>query len=137
MRIHLHSLVLVLFLISFKIFSQQQKLTGIKWYLISIDRLETSKSKLIDKRFESTITFNNDSTFTGITCNQYNGSFITQHHKNIKMNVTSVKKLGCVWLDELEREVLKHFKDVVNYRLKEDLFLFTSDGLRLTYKTHR
>jgi heat shock protein HslJ len=137
LRILLNSLVLVFFLFSSKINAQQQKLTGIKWYLISIDRLETSKSKLIDKRFESTITFNADSTFTGVTCNQYTGSFTTQHHKNIKMNVTSVKKLGCVWLDELEREVLKHFKDVVNYRLKEDLFLFTSDGLRLTFKTHR
>lgn len=115
-----------------------QSLTGTKWILISIDRLETSKSKLVDKRFESNIMFNADSTFVGVTCNEYKGKFSTQHNKNINMNVLSVKKLGCVWLDELEKEVLKHLKTVNHFRVKADnLFLFTTDGLRLTYgKTH-
>ncbi len=121
-----------------KSFGQHQHLTGVKWYLISIDRIETSKSKLIDKRFESTIIFNPDSSFSGVTCNEYKGKFNTSHNgKFMSLHFTSLKKLGCLWLDELEKEVLKHLKDVSHYRLKEELFLFTRDGIRLTYKLHK
>ncbi len=116
-------------------FAFSQNLHNSKWILVSIDNLETGKSKLTESLVVSKLYFNGDTTFSGVACNFFTGNFKVTENNLLRMSMPTGTKKFCLAISELEKELFTLYSKASRYKLAQNsLFIFTSDEKRLEFK---
>ena len=114
-----------------------QTLKGSNWLLVSIDNLSTGKAQMIGSKAKAALYFETDSTYNGAFCNRYEGKYSQTNESGLKMYHASATKVYCVGLNKLENDLLNHYTRVTRFRIENnELFLFTNDNIRITFKRH-
>jgi hypothetical protein len=115
-----------------------QPLKKTSWKLVSVDNIETGLSMMMEKKIIATLQFDSESEFSGMACEHHDGMYKAGADGSLRMKVVVGSKTPCLGVNYFELELLKHYGLAVRYRLVDNkkLFIFCSDGYRLTYKNN-
>jgi hypothetical protein len=113
-----------------------QPLKETNWKLVSVDNIESGISVLMEKKIVAKLQFLNESEFGGVACEHHVGMYKAGMDGSLRMKVVVGAKTPCMGVNYFELELLKHYELATRYRMIENkkLFIFCSDGYRLTYK---
>ena len=125
----------IFFFFFFFVFNMKsQNLSRIKWLLVSLDDLETGKSKQPSSKMHATLHFDSDTSYSGAYCNHYQGNYKSSAEYKLNMVAPQSIKRSCLGIGEREKELFAMYAKATRYRTdKGFLFIFTSDKHRLTF----
>lgn len=128
---------LILFFTTALLFAgAQPPLEKTSWKLVSVDNLESGVSVMLEKKIVAKLQFLSEGQFAGSACEHHDGLYKAGADGSLRMKVVVGSKTPCMGVNYFELELLKHYEMATRFRMLEDkkLFIFCSDGYRLTYK---